>query len=147
MKFECFVFDEINSNHKKTINKVVNEIFEAKSFLGLLKERKLKEVTFSIILVENLVAKKTNSYWRNKNTIPDILSFPFMESEGKKTILGDLMITPKKLEKDYKEISDGYRKLIIHGLLHLLGFDHIKDSEFKKMSLAESNILQELNNY
>jgi hypothetical protein len=62
MKFECFVFDEINSNHKKTINKVVNEIFEAKSFLGLLKERKLKEVTFSIILVENLVAKKTNSY-------------------------------------------------------------------------------------
>jgi probable rRNA maturation factor len=70
-----------------------------------------------------------------------------MESEGKKTILGDLMITPKKLEKDYKEISDGYRKLIIHGLLHLLGFDHIKDSEFKKMSLAESNILQELNNY
>ena len=70
-----------------------------------------------------------------------------MESEGSKTILGDLMITPKKLEKDYSLIRDGYRKLIIHGLLHLLGFDHIKDSEFKKMNLAESNILQELNNY
>ena len=147
MKFECFVFDEINSNHKKTINKVVNEIFETKSFLSLLKERKLKDVSFSIILEDNLVAKKANVYWRSKNTIPDILSFPFMESEGSKTILGDLMITPKKLEKDYPMISGGYRKLIIHGLLHLLGFDHIKDSEFKKMNLAESNILQELNNY
>jgi probable rRNA maturation factor len=70
-----------------------------------------------------------------------------MESEGSKTILGDLMITPKKLEKDYANIKSGYQKLIIHGLLHLLGFDHINDSDFKKMNLAESNILQELNNY
>jgi len=62
MKFECFVFDEINSNHKKTINKVVNEIFETKSFLSLLKERKLKDVSFSIILEDNLVAKKANVY-------------------------------------------------------------------------------------
>ena len=62
MKFECFVFDEINSNHKKTINKVVNEIFESKSFLSLLKERKLKDVSFSIILEDNLVAKKANAY-------------------------------------------------------------------------------------
>lgn len=62
MKFECFVFDEINSNHKKTINKVVNEIFESKSFLSLLKERKLKDVSFSIVLEDNLVAKKANAY-------------------------------------------------------------------------------------
>lgn len=70
-----------------------------------------------------------------------------METEGKKTILGDIMITPKKLEKDYSDIKLGYQKLLVHGLLHLLGFDHIKDSDFKKMNLAESNILQELNNY
>jgi hypothetical protein len=62
MKFECFVFDEVKTNHKRTINMVVNEIFEAKSFLKLLKERKLKEIVFSIILVENIMAKKMNNY-------------------------------------------------------------------------------------
>jgi hypothetical protein len=62
MKFECFVFDEVETSHKKTINSVVNEIFESKSFLGLLKERKLKDVVFSIVLVKNAVAKKMNNY-------------------------------------------------------------------------------------
>jgi len=111
-----------------------------------LKNQNILEVSFSLILLENVEAKKINFYFRNKNKIPDILSFPFGEKEGKKSILGDIIITPKMLKRNYKAIEEGYQKLLIHGLLHLLGFDHIQDRDFKKMNNLENLILQELNN-
>ena len=148
MKFECFVFDEvlIPKEEKKTINNVIQEIFENKKLIKVMKDSGMKEVSFSLILLENLEAKKLNSYFRNKNKIPDILSFPFGEKDGKKNILGDIVITPKMLKKNYKAIKEGYQKLLVHGLLHLLGFDHVRDSDFKKMNEIEFAIFQELNN-
>lgn len=148
MKFECFVFDEveISKEERKVINKVVQEIFESKWLKKELKNQNILEVSFSLILLENVEAKKINFYFRNKNKIPDILSFPFGEKEGKKSILGDIIITPKMLKRNYKAIEEGYQKLLIHGLLHLLGFDHIQDRDFKKMNNLENLILQELNN-
>ena len=148
MKFECFVFDEeaIAYEHKKIIDKVVKNIFESLSLLKIFKQYKIPEVSFSIILMSNQKAKKINNAFRHKNKIPDILSFPFNEKEKQKTILGDIIITPKLLEKNYKAIKEGYQKLLVHGLLHLLGFDHIKNSDFKKMNFWEDIIFQELNN-
>jgi probable rRNA maturation factor len=50
------------------------------------------------------------------------------------------------LEKNYKAIKEGYQKLLIHGLLHLLGFDHIKNKDFKEMNVLENMIAEELTN-
>jgi len=145
MKFEYFIFDDY-LNHKKIINNVVKNIFKSNTLLKIIKSKKIFSVSFSIVLVDNLKGKKLNKYFRQKNTIPDILSFPFDEREKNKYILGDIVITPKMLEKNYPTIKEGYLKLLIHGLLHLLGFDHIKDNDFKIMSRFENMIYQELNN-
>lgn len=148
MDFECFVFEEIlvSKNHRKIIHDLINRIFRSKTFVRIIKNQKIQEVSFSLVLVGNSDGKKLNYYHRNKNTIPDILSFPFWEREGNKTILGDIIITPKMLEKNYKAIKEGYQKLLIHGLLHLLGFDHIKDKDFKEMNKLENMIAGELTN-
>jgi probable rRNA maturation factor len=142
------VFDEfgIDGGQRKIIDNVVQEIFKAQTFNRLLKSEKIKNVEFSLVLVENQKAKILNNNFRNKNKIPDILSFPFNEQDKNKTILGDIIITPSEIKKNYKNIQSGYQKLLIHGLLHLLGFDHVKNADFKKMNSLETNIFQELNN-
>jgi len=147
MNFECLVFDEfgIDSAQHKIVDEVVEELFKNQTFKRVLKLKKIKSVEFALVLVSNQKAKILNIKFRNKNEIPDILSFPFNEQEQNKTILGDIIITPSRLKKNYQNTKWGYQKLLIHGLLHLLGFDHIKNSDFKKMNSLENIIFQELN--
>lgn len=147
MEFECFVFDEvlISDKEKKIIDDLIQEIFESRTFLKILKDKKIKNISFSLILIDNDEAKKLNKDFRNKDKIPDVLSFPFNEKESNTTILGDIFITPKELKKKYT-LRDGYLKLLIHGLLHLLGYDHIQDKDFAKMEKLETIIAKELNN-
>jgi probable rRNA maturation factor len=133
MNFECFVFDEfgISDQQRKSLDIVVKQICETQTIKHILKSKKIKDISFSLILIDNQQAKRLNHQFRNKNTIPDILSFPFNEKEKNKMILGDIVITPSLVKKNYKDSNEGYQKLVIHGLLHLLGFDHIKNSDFK----------------
>jgi probable rRNA maturation factor len=147
MEFECFVFDEvlISDKEKKIIDDLIQDIFKSITFLKILKEKKITNISFSLILIDNDEAKKLNKDFRNKDKIPDVLSFPFNEKDNNATILGDIFITPKELKKKYIT-RDGYLKLLIHGLLHLLGYDHMQDKDFAKMDKIETMIAKELNN-
>lgn len=142
------MFDEfgISDQQRKSLDIVVKQICETQTIKHILKSKKIKDISFSLILIDNQQAKRLNHQFRNKNTIPDILSFPFNEKEKNKMILGDIVITPSLVKKNYKDSNEGYQKLVIHGLLHLLGFDHIKNSDFKKMNSWENIIFQELKN-
>ena len=148
MKFECFVFDEymIILKDRRLLNNIIHNIFKSKTLIKIFKSKKISSISFSIVLVENLQGKKLNKYFRQKNTIPDILSFPFNEKDKNKYILGDMVITPKKLKQNYVTVKEGYQKLLVHGLLHLLGFDHIREKDFQRMNSFENIIYQELNN-
>jgi len=148
MKFECFVFDEymIILKDRRLLNNIIHNIFKSKTLIKIFKSKKISSISFSIVLVENLQGKKLNKYFRQKNTIPDILSFPFNEKDKNKYILGDMVITPRKLKQNYVTVKEGYQKLLVHGLLHLLGFDHIREKDFQKMNSFENIIYQELNN-
>jgi ssRNA-specific RNase YbeY (16S rRNA maturation enzyme) len=79
MDFECFVFEEIlvSEKHRKIIDDLINRIFRSKTFVKIIKNQKIQEISFSLVLVGNSDGKKLNYYHRNKNIIPDILSFPF----------------------------------------------------------------------
>lgn len=147
MDFECFVFDEvlITSREKKIIDKLVQDIFKSSTFLKIVKRKKISNISFSLILVSNDKAKKLNKKFRNKDKIPDILSFPFNEKDNNVTILGDIFITPEELKKKYT-IKNGYSKLLVHGLLHLLGYDHIRNEDFIEMNELEIMISKDLNN-
>lgn len=142
------MFDEfgISDQQRKSLDIVVKQICETQTIKRILKSKKIKDISFSLILIDNQQAKRLNHQFRNKNTIPDILSFPFNEKEKNKMILGDIVITPSLVKKNYKDSNEGYQKLVIHGLLHLLGFDHINNSDFKKMNSWENIIFQELKN-
>ena len=105
-----------------------------------------KKINLSILLSDNKNIKKLNKRFRNKNKPTDVLSFPFEEKLNlkKNTYLGDIVISyefmnkPKSLSNlDFK---NKVTKIFIHGYLHLLGHDHIKLKDFKKMNQEEEKI-------
>ena len=107
-----------------------------------------KKISLTLLLSNNKSIKKLNKKFRNKNKATDILSFPF-ESKVKvknKSYLGDIIISynfmdkPRNLKKIF--FKDKVIKTFIHGFLHLLSFDHIKQSDYKKMLKEEQNIYQ-----
>ena len=105
-----------------------------------------KKVSFTLLLSNNKNVKKLNKYFRNKNKTTDILSFPINKKIkiSKNTYLGDIIISYNYLDKpkyqDLKSFKDKVIKIFIHGFLHLLGFDHIKNNDYSKM-LREENLL------
>ena len=105
-----------------------------------------KKVSFTLLLSNNKNIKKLNKIFRNKNKSTDILSFP-LDNEikiSKDTYLGDIIISYNYLDKpksqDLKSFKEKVIKLFIHGFLHLLGFNHIKNKDYSKM-LKEENFL------
>ncbi len=129
------------------VKKATSNILKAESFLKILKNRKIQNFSFSIILEDKKTTRRLNREWRGKNKIPDILSFSLLEKDLSKTILGDIFLTPEKIIKESKEgLLMVFQKLIIHGLLHLLGYDHEKEKNYLEMSKEETKILKELIN-
>ena len=105
-----------------------------------------KKVNLTILLSNNKNIKKLNKKFRNKNKSTDILSFP---SEKKLNIkkypyLGDIVISYEFINKpktsNNLEFKNRVIKVFIHGFLHLLGYDHIKLKDFKKMIKEEEKI-------
>ena len=105
-----------------------------------------KKVSLTLLLSNNRGIKKLNKNFRNKNKSTDILSFPFSKNIklNKETYLGDIIISYNFMDKPksqkFKNFKDKVIKTFIHGFLHLLGFDHIKNRDYKKMSKEEERI-------
>ena len=115
------------------------------------KKYRNKNILFTLLLSGDVHIKKLNKKFRKKNKSTDILSFPFYEkNELKKRLqndrevyLGDVIINLSKI-KDKNNLSNfilELNKLWIHGLTHLLGFDHKKNKDFEKMKKAENKFL------
>ncbi len=104
-----------------------------------------KKVILTVLLSNNKKIKQLNKKFRKKDKPTDILSFPLGKKISKRVVyLGDIIISydfinkPKSL--NIFQFKDKLAKIFIHGFLHLVGFDHIKDSEFKKMNKEELKI-------
>ena len=107
-----------------------------------------KKVRLTLMLSNNKNIKKLNKLFRNKNRPTDILSFPFSENIkiSKDTYIGDIIISYDYINKsklqNLKFFEEKLIKIFIHGFLHLLGFDHIKVKDYKKMLKEEEKIYQ-----
>ena len=105
-----------------------------------------KKITLSLLLSNNKFIKKLNKNFRNKNKSTDILSFPLAKKTkiSKKTYIGDIIISYNFMDKprsqNIKNFKEKVIKTFIHGFLHLLGFDHIKDKDYKRMLSEEETI-------
>ena len=110
-----------------------------------------KKLEFTLLLSDDKEIKKLNKKFRKKNKSTDVLSFPFhskknlkkmLETE-KEVYLGDIIINFNKIDnkKNLKLFKSQFDKLWVHGLVHLLGHDHKKESAYKKMRQIESSYL------
>ena len=105
-----------------------------------------KKINFTLLLSNNKGTKKLNKDFRNKNKSTDVLSFPFNKKTkiSKTTYVGDIIISYNFMNKpksqNLKNFKEKVIKTFIHGFLHLLGFDHVKNKDYKKM-LNEEEIL------
>lgn len=106
------------------------------------------EVTLRIVdLVES---RQLNSDYRNKDKPTNVLSFPFEAPEHIEVpFLGDLVVCAAVVEQEAREqkkrVENHWAHLCVHGLLHLLGYDHIEETEAQEMEGLETAILAKLN--
>jgi probable rRNA maturation factor len=88
--------------------------------------------TLSIALVDRLEIQALNSRYRNKDYATDVLSFSYGKTVGEEgTFLGEIVLAPEIADKQagsyHTTLERELRKLLLHGILHLLGFDHESD--------------------
>ena len=94
-----------------------------------------KNISLTLLLSNNRNIKKLNKRFRNKDKSTDILSFPSNKETKilKKTYIGDIIISYNLIDKPKSQSVVIFKKklikIFIHGFLHLLGFDHIKNKD------------------
>ena len=109
-----------------------------------------KKVQLTILFSNNKNIKKLNKKFRGKNKPTDVLSFPFEKELNirKSPYIGDIVISYEFMNKpkilNNLEFKRKVTKIFIHGFLHLLGYDHIKLKDFKKMHVEEEKIYKEV---
>ena len=120
-------------------NKICKAFPKKYKFLG-------KKINFSLLLSNNKTIKKLNKEFRNKNKSTDILSFPINRKIKitKQTYIGDIIISYNFIDKPKPQKIANFKeksiKIFIHGFLHLLGFNHIKNIDYQKMLNEERRI-------
>ena len=105
-----------------------------------------KKVSLTILLSNNRNIKKLNKKYRNRNKSTDVLSFPSEKKINikKSPYIGDIVVSYEFMNKpkvlNILEFKIKVTKIFIHGFLHLLGYDHIRLKDFKKMLIEEKKI-------
>ena len=97
-----------------------------------------KKISLTVLLSDNKSIKKLNNKFRNKNKSTDVLSFPFLSnkdfrlSKEKNIYIGDIATSFEIIKGRSKKSSFDieFDKVWIHGLLHLIGYDHIKNKDY-----------------
>ena len=142
---EIGFFNETNINLDKEL-KVVKKVLEH----GLNKLN-IDEAIFNIIIVDNDYIHKLNKEYRNIDRETDVITFAL---EDDKTfnpgirILGDVYISIDKAKSQSEEYEHSLLRelsfLAVHGMLHLLGYDHMKKEEEEVMFKLQEEILDEM---
>lgn len=127
---------------KQTVRHVVFFVLDALHIQG----------SVSVSFIGDRRMRTLNRHYRGKDATTDVLSFaaqegdmPYMHDD-----LGDMFISPEKIRRQAKEYGVSFKeemvRMIVHGVLHLLGYDHIQSEDAKKMfALQDAYIKQILN--
>lgn len=144
----------ININiENKTIFKFKFKRIYKKIVKETLKELGIKgNAELSVIILNNKGIKEISKKYRNKDVATDILSFPTGYEEISKFIgynlLGDIYLSYEKIEAQAKEFEHTSKRewsyLFVHGILHLLGYDHKNQIEEKNMNSIAYNIMEKV---
>ena len=107
------------------------------------------EVEMTVRIVDEAESHELNLNYRGKDRPTNVLSFPFeCPDEVELPLLGDLVICRQVVEREAQEqekpLMAHWAHMVVHGSLHLLGYDHIEDDEAEEMESLEAQIMTEL---
>ena len=133
-----------NLNWKRILKKPDDYLRKRLKILSKTSSFKSKKHEFSILLTNDKEMKNLNYKFRKKNKTTDVLSFPIKIKNKKILYVGDIAISYEIIKERSKKtnFSLEFDKVWIHGYLHLIGYDHKKLNEFKKMFRKEKSILR-----
>ena len=108
-----------------------------------------QDAEFVIRIVDEAEMIQFNEQYRDKKGSTNILSFPFEAPEGIDShLLGDMLVCAPVVEKEAqqqnKELNHHWAHMIVHGVLHLLGYDHVDDQDAEEMEALEIKILKKI---
>jgi len=108
-----------------------------------------QEAEVTVRIVDEAESNELNLTYRGKDKPTNVLSFPFEAPPGLELpLLGDLVICRQVVEHEAAEqgkpLMAHWAHMVVHGCLHLLGYDHIEDDEAEEMEALERDIMQEL---
>jgi probable rRNA maturation factor len=117
--------------------------------VALAQAGRQSEVGLSIRIVGSVEGSSLNQKYRGKAYATNVLSFPSTTSIGKSKWLGDIVlchdVLAREAKKQGKALRDHFAHLSIHGVLHLLGYDHVKNRDAKMMEQLEIMALKKVN--
>lgn len=148
-------YENIDKDTEDFIDKLVNAVLEY--------ENCTDDFEVSISFVSNEEIRDLNREYRGIDSVTDVLSFPMLEFEEdhdeleddeeeyieEELPLGDIVISVERADEQAKEYGHSFKRelafLLVHGMLHLLGYDHEKAEEETAMFQKQEKILEKLN--
>lgn len=132
--------DELTSDIEKSIR------------ICLLQELNDDNYEISLSFVSEAEIRKLNRDYRDKDSVTDVLSFPLDDDFAIQTnLLGDIIICCKRAIEQAKEYNHSIKReivyLVVHSMFHLLGYDHIDESDRIIMRNKEKSALKEIGIY
>lgn len=145
------IFDELNLLEQNDI-----DLYQKLVLFAAKKEAIKERAELSISFVSNEEIQQINRDYRNKDEITDVISFALQDNsdeikmitpENMPLALGDIIISFDRAKQQAKEYGHSLRReigfLIVHGFLHLLGYDHLNETDEKEMFGKQNEILGE----
>ncbi|MBR1385962.1 MAG: rRNA maturation RNase YbeY [Bacilli bacterium] len=132
------------------LDEKIDELDNLKEFLyNVCKDEKLDNVIFNVIIVNNEEIHKINKEYRGIDRETDVISFALEDDKSfNRTdfrMLGDIYISIDKVRSQSKEYNHSFKRelyfLAVHGLLHLLGYDHMKKEDEIVMFKKQEEVL------
>jgi len=139
-------YPKVNLFLTKSIKKIVSFVFPSRTMA----------FEISILLTGTKNMKNLNKKFRKINKDTDVLSFPVEEKNffkkdlklKKKVYLGDIALSYQYIEMIIKKqnisFDDYFKKMLIHGVLHLIGYEHDSLNKYKRMNLLEQKIIRSI---
>jgi probable rRNA maturation factor len=135
-----------NTTKEKIDTKELAEVLEF-----ACKHLNIENPLLNVVIVDNKKIQEINRDYRDKDAVTDVISFAFEEVKDVKynnvRFLGEIYISYERCKEQASDFGHSVRRefsyLAVHGLLHLLGYDHIKEEDKKVMRALEEEILNE----
>ncbi|MBE6112719.1 MAG: rRNA maturation RNase YbeY [Peptococcaceae bacterium] len=133
---------EIPADWEEKINKV--------AAICLKEEQIPEEAEVDLLFVDNETIREMNREYRDKDSATDVLSFPMYEADEEiddedEILFGDIVISLERAQEQCEEYGHSLERevmyLLVHGLLHLAGYDHMEEEEKKEMRAQEEKLL------